>query len=269
MGETENDLGKVAHHTLSSEQKETKKLVKRIIKAVQPMFEDALRKEADMNRCPVETLPNLETILEQKLHSRHNAHQNTVEVKQTNQEEAAVPMTNGVASEEGTKKADDIQLAPTPDDNVVDNSHSLHDEAADEAAIAAQLGQDTLHTSNGEPQDDAMELDTDTKQDSGRTEPLTPPRSEKNLLDPPHNAGVPWYLKAFDIHGTTVHEPIWEGPQVLRDMSEDLSELDDDELDGLVESDPVQPDEDPPTTHATELRKAVARKRQRRSRAYR
>ena len=252
-----------------------KKLVKRIIRAVQPMFEDALRKEADMNKCPVEKLPNLETILEQKLQNRHNAPsvsdtlQDTVEAKQTNQEEAAVSMTNGVASEEATRKTDDIQLAPTPDDNVVENGHSIHDEASDEAAIAAQLGQDALHATNGEPQHDAMELDTDTKQNSGRTEPLTPPRSEKNLLDPPHNGGVPWYLKAFDIQGTTVHEPIWEGPQVLRDMSEDLSELDDDELDGLAGSDPVQPDEDPPGTHTTELRKAAVRKRQRRSRAYR
>lgn len=272
-GDTENDLSKATHHTMTTEQRETKKLIKRIIKIVQPMFEDALRKEADLTKSPIEKLPNLESILEMKLQGRHNAPsvenalRDTIETEQTNHDDASEPTTNGIAPVQVTKKADDVQLAPTPDDNVADNNHSMHDEATDEAAIAAQLGQDTLHASNAGSQGDTAELDT--QQDSGRTEPLTPPRSEKNLLDPIHNGGVPWYLKAFDIHGTTVHEPIWEGPQVLRDMSEDLSELDDDELDGLAGSDPAQPDEEAPGAHATDLRKAAARKRQRRSRAYR
>jgi NuA3 HAT complex component NTO1 len=271
VGEAENEFSKVAHQTLTSEQKETKKLVKRIIKGVQPLFEDALRKEADMANRPVEKLLDLETILEQKLQSRHNAlsiedgPQNTVETDQTNGREAREPVVNSVGREESTKKADDIQLAPTPDENTADNHHSLHDEATDEAAIAAQLGQDTLHTSNGEHQGDAMELDN---KDGGRTEPLTPPRSEKNLLNPLHNGGVPWYLEPFDIHGTTVHEERWAGREVLRDMSEDLSELDDDELDGLAGSDPIQPDE-APDANAMDLRKAAARKKQRRARAYR
>lgn len=273
VGDAENELSKVAHHTLTSEQKETKKLVKRIIKGIQPQFEDALRKEADMANRPVEKLLDLETILEQKLQGRHSAPsaedapQKTVEAEHTKDNEVAVPMTNGVGYEDVIKMADDIQLAPTPDDNAGDNNHSLHDEAADEAAIAAQLGQDVLRVSNGEPQDDAMELDN--KEDGGRTEPLTPPRSEKNLLNPLHNGGVPWYLEPFDIHGTTVHEERWAGREVLRDMSEDLSELDDDELDGLAGSDPIQPDEAAPDAHAIDLRKAAARKRQRRSRAYR
>ncbi|KAF1365917.1 hypothetical protein EJ07DRAFT_150392 [Lizonia empirigonia] len=272
-GDTENDSSKATHHTLTTEQREMKKLIKRIIKIVQPMFEDALRKEADLTKSPIEKLPNLESILELKLQGRHNAPsvenalRDTIETEQTNHDDASEPTTNGIAPAQVTKKADDVQLAPTPDDNVADNNHSMHDEATDEAAIAAQLGQDTLHASNAESQGDPAELDT--QQDSGRTEPLTPPRSEKNLLDPIHNGGVPWYLKAFDIHGTTVHEPIWEGPQVLRDMSEDLSELDDDELDGLAGSDPAQPDKEAPGAQAIDLRKAAARKRQRRSRAYR
>ena len=124
-----------------------------------------------------------------------------------------------------------------------------------------------MRASNGNAQDEAMELEA--KENSGRTEPLTPPRSEKNLLNPLHNGGIPWYLEPFDIHGTTVHEPIWAGREVLKAMSEDLSELDDDELDGLADSDPVQPDEEAADAQAIELRRAAARKRQRRSRAYR
>ncbi|KAJ4326345.1 hypothetical protein N0V94_000020 [Neodidymelliopsis sp. IMI 364377] len=273
VDEAENELSKVAHNTLTSEQKETKKLVKRIIRGVQPLFEDALRKEADMANRPVEKLLDLETILEQKLQGRHNAisvgddAQETIETDEANADRVDEPAINGV-EKEAVKKADEIQLAPTPDDNAADNNHSIHDEATDEAAIAAQLGQDALHASNGASRGDAMELDS--QDNTGRTEPLTPPRSEKNLLNPLHNGGIPWYLEPFDIHGTTVHEERWAGREVLRDMSEDLSELDDDELDGLADSDPIQPNDAPDAdVKAIELRKAAARKRQRRSRAYR
>lgn len=258
---------------LTSEQKETKKLIKRIIRSAQPAIEEAMRKEADLARAPVEKLPDLEIIFQQKLQGRQDASSvedaphDTIETDETSHEETTETTINGVNSDAASKKTDDIQLAPTPDENAADSNHSIHDEAADEAAIAAQLGQDTLHISNGEQQGDAMELDT--KDANGRTEPLTPPRSEKNLLNPLHNGGVPWYLEPFDIHGTTVYEPIWAGREVLKAMSEDLSELDDDELDGLAGSDPIQPDEEAADAQAIELRKAAARKRQRRSRAYR
>jgi NuA3 HAT complex component NTO1 len=272
-GDTGNDFNKATSVAPATEKKEMKKVVKRIIRSVQPHIEDALRKEADMARASFEPMVDLETLLEQKLQRRpsvpftEDTPHDTVELEQTNHDEVAGPSAQGTGLEDTVRKQDDIQLAPTPDDNAADHNHSIHDEAADEAAIAAQLGQDTMRASNGNAQDDAMELEA--KENSGRTEPLTPPRSEKNLLNPLHNGGIPWYLEPFDIHGTTVHEPVWAGREVLKAMSEDLSELDDDELDGLADSDPVQPDEEAADAQAIELRRAAARKRQRRSRAYR
>ncbi|KAB8349824.1 hypothetical protein FH972_023837 [Carpinus fangiana] len=62
------------------------------------------------------------------------------------------------------------------------------------------------------------------------TAPLTPPRSEKNLLATNSVGGVPWYLELFDIAGTTVHDERWTGREVMRDMSEELSEIGEDEL---------------------------------------
>lgn len=271
-GDTEQDPNKSASIALTSEQKETKKLVKRIIRSVQPHIEDALRKEADMARAPFGHSVDLETLLEQKMQSKSSglfigdAPHNTIEMESTNHVQGKEPATNGSEHEEMAQKVDDIHLAPTPDDNAGDNNHSIHDEAADEAAIAAQLGQDTMRASNGEMQEAMV---PDATQANGRTEPLTPPRSEKNLLNPIHNGGVPWYLEPFDIHGTTIHEPIWAGREVLKAMSEDLSELDDEELDGLADSDPVQPEDEAPDAQALELRKAAVRKRQKRSRAYR
>ncbi|KAF3046701.1 nuA3 HAT complex component nto1 [Didymella keratinophila] len=271
--DADDESAKPTSQGLTSEQKESKKLIKRIIRSAQPAIEDAMRKEAELARAPIEKLPDLETILQQKLQggqdasSVEDAPHETIETDEGGHDDCTDTTTNGADRAEANKKTDDIQLAPTPDDNAADSNHSIHDEAADEAAIAAQLGQDALRVSNGERSGDAMEVDIEDTNEG--TEPLTPPRSEKNLLNPLHNGGIPWYLEPFDIRGTTVYEPVWAGREVLKAMSEDLSELDDDELDGLAGSDPVQPDEDAADAQAIELRKAAARKRQRRSRAYR
>ncbi|KAJ5416408.1 Zinc finger PHD-type [Penicillium cf. griseofulvum] len=40
-------------------------------------------------------------------------------------------------------------------------------------------------------------------------------------------------MQPFDPVGTTVHEERWTGRDVMRGMSEELSELDEDELEGL------------------------------------
>ena len=65
--------------------------------------------------------------------------------------------------------------------------------------------------------------------------PLTPPRSEQEQNTSLTTGGVPWYMEAFEPVGTTVHEEKWTGRDVLRDMSEALTEIGDDELNGLVE----------------------------------
>ena len=46
--------------------------------------------------------------------------------------------------------------------------------------------------------------------------------------------GIPWYVEPFDPDGTILHEERWTGPEVLREMSEELSDIDDDELEGLA-----------------------------------
>jgi NuA3 HAT complex component NTO1 len=108
-------------------------------------------------------------------------------------------------------------------------------------------------------------MEVDNAENNGQ--PLTPPRSEKNLLNPLGNGGIPWYFETFDVHGTTVYEERYTGREVLRDMSEELSELDDDELDGLADSDPIRPT-DIPDSNVAAIKKAVARKRQKRSRGW-
>ncbi|KAF1938646.1 hypothetical protein EJ02DRAFT_410024 [Clathrospora elynae] len=270
IGDAEHQLNKVAHSSLTSEQKEIKKLVKRITKSLQPGFEEAIRKEAELAGRPYEKLPDLETLLNQKLQRRPSvlSHDETIrqttETDQTTLEQTREDAVGGEEAAVLSQKPEEMQLAPTPDDNAADAHHS-HDETADEAAIAIQLGQDALHVSNDQRQGDAMEVNHAAS--NGRAEPLTPPRSEKNLLNPLGNGGIPWYFETFDVHGTTVYEERYTGREVLRDMSEELSELDDEELDGLADSDPVR-SADVPESNVAAIKKAVARKRQKRSRGW-
>lgn len=269
VGEAEEQLNKVSHSSLTSEQKEMKKIVKRITKVLQPYFEDALRKESELAGRPYEKLPDLETLLNEKLQRRPSILSQAETVRQTTEtdptavEQAQEEAVDGEEAAVLNQKPEEMQMAPTPDENAAD-AHHAHDEAADEAAIAIQLGQDALHVSSNQPQSAVTGSHAET---NGRPEPLTPPRSEKNLLNPLGNGGVPWYFETFDVHGTTVYEERYTGREVLRDMSEELSELDDDELDGLADSDPIRPT-DTPDSNVAAIKKAVARKRQKRSRGW-
>lgn len=269
VGEAEEQLNKVSHSSLTSEQKEMKKIVKRITKVLQPHFEDALRKESELAGRPYEKLPDLETLLNEKLQRRPSILSQAETVRQTTEtdptaiEQAQEEAVDGEEAAVLNQKPEEMQMAPTPDENAAD-AHHAHDEAADEAAIAIQLGQDALHVSSNQPQSAVTGSHAET---NGRPEPLTPPRSEKNLLNPLGNGGVPWYFETFDVHGTTVYEERYTGREVLRDMSEELSELDDDELDGLADSDPIRPT-DTPDSNVAAIKKAVARKRQKRSRGW-
>lgn len=68
-------------------------------------------------------------------------------------------------------------------------------------------------------------------------EPPTPPLSFKGDLHPLSNGGIPWYMEPFDPVGTTIEEERWTGRELVRGMSEELSDMDEDELSGLVDMD--------------------------------
>ncbi|KAF2274981.1 uncharacterized protein EI97DRAFT_468260 [Westerdykella ornata] len=273
MGEAENQLSGVEHSSLTSEQKQIKALAKRIIKAIHPLYKEALRKESDLAGRPyAQDIPDLEALLDQKL-----GHQTNAPV--LNQEQHVRPSTETdlgesahVAPDQMDRSNSDVTAkeshgpnqAPTPEENSADPHLAARDEDADEAAIAAQFNRDALRSA--EP--DAMEIDLPEASDHGTgagEAPITPPRSEKDLLAPLANGGIPWYMEAFDPVGTTIHDEKWTGRDVLREMSECLTEMDDDELDGLVGSDDIQPgDGTAPVPEATPAQKVVRKAKKRR-----
>lgn len=68
--------------------------------------------------------------------------------------------------------------------------------------------------------------------------PPTPPQSNGSLgnesTDPLSEGGVPWYFQEFKPKGTTIIEEQWTGREALRSLSEDLTDMDDQELEGLA-----------------------------------
>jgi NuA3 HAT complex component NTO1 len=67
--------------------------------------------------------------------------------------------------------------------------------------------------------------------------PPTPPQSNGSLgarsTDSLSDGGVPWYLKTFEPQGTTVVESEWTPREPAGSLSEELTDMDDDELTGL------------------------------------
>lgn len=265
--DAEQQLGDVAHESLTPEQKEKKKLAKRIIRGLQPLFDEALRKESDLAGRPFEReIPNLEALLDQKL--RKSEAQSTIgeDVHQTIEDDSSamakseMQEQNHVPDAAPAKDESGLHLAPTPEENSYDQ-HGIHDEAADEAAIAAQLGQDAMV---GVVSHERINITREMA--NGQAAPPTPPGSDQDLLGPIHHGGVPWYMKEFDPEGTTVHEERWTGREVLRDMSEELSELDDDELNDLADPESLAPVEGATEENAASAttQKTTARRQKRR-----
>lgn len=74
-------------------------------------------------------------------------------------------------------------------------------------------------------------------QSSMQPSPLTPPQSNGSLSHGTDNVltegGVPWYLKPFEIEGTSAVEEQWAGRDAVRSLSEELTDMDEEELNDL------------------------------------
>ena len=105
-------------------------------------------------------------------------------------------------------------------------------------------------------------------------EPPTPPLSSGGDLQPLSNGGIPWYMDPFDPDGTTIQEERWTGRELVRGMSEELSDMDEEELSGLVDGDMMDNAQvgaatlNPDVTRVAASRRKAAAKR-RRWRGYR
>lgn len=211
---------------LSIEQREKRKLAKRIIKAIQPALEDAIRKESELNRKPFEKeLKELDVILDHSVLSAEPEGDTEFDIgpHDTKPEamEGVEPTTTTTTVAEAAPETQ--AQAKTTELNGAPNGEEA---VAPDEAVA-------------EP-----ELVEETKPNAGpiyRRHP-TPVLTEADQRLPLAQGGIQWYMQPFDPIGTTIHEERWTGRDVMRGMSEELSELDEDELKDLVEE---ELDQDP------------------------
>ncbi|KAI7560517.1 hypothetical protein KC343_g8841, partial [Hortaea werneckii] len=139
------------------------------------------------------------------------------------------------------------------------------------SCTSSSHGQATNKTSDKPTEPLSPPISTDSH---GHPVPTTHAHVDEDPTDVFANGGVPWYLEPFDPEGTTVHDERYTGRAVLRDMSEELSDMDEDTLTELAvngveatpngketpaKGDPVQP----PETTQQQKKKTPARKKAR------
>lgn len=182
---------------LSLEQREKRKLAKRIIKVIQPSLEDAIRKESELNRKPFEKeLKELDLILDHSVMSRDSV-----------EPEGDSEMLDATDAMEGVEPTGTTQ-------------------APSEAQPA--LNQEQPEAGAEQPPTEEPAPNTTTYYRHP-----TPVLTEQDQQLPLAMGGIQWYMQPFDPVGTTVHEERWTGRDVMRGMSEELSDMDEDELEGL------------------------------------
>ena len=233
-------------------------MARRLIKTVQPLLEEALRKEAELTGRPYEQQIKE---MDEMIFSRRASLSESVENAQAD----APLLANGTnRSTPATREADvDVEMQDPCDEEVeYINGHAfpIVKPAKDISMVDADSNELTNGTTFAHVNGDianSIEVSTNTPPastngirkdgDTNSTEtkdgilhePPTPPMSmEGNQAATISQGGIPWYVEAFDPVGTTIHDERWMGQEVLRAMSEELSEMDDDELTGLGVQEP-------------------------------
>lgn len=241
----------------SAEYKEKRKLAKRIVRAVQPALVDATQNESELLRRPFEQelrqldllleqsfatqneAPNGQRILEiseteaaaQQLVDDHHAHQSQVngniEINNHVDDTAnALGISNGIADTDidlGTAGESHPQAA-TP-------HQSPFQEVDAGPLMTTGIGSHDLIL-NGVSHDQASHEGPSTIQIN---EPITPSTRGGGEAQPLSAGGIPWYMETFDPEGTTVQEERWTGRELVRGMSEELSDIEDEALSGLMD----------------------------------
>lgn len=223
---------------MKSEDRDRRTLARRIVKGIEPLIEDAIRKEAELNGRPYAQQIRE---MDEALLSRRGSLAESVEM----------PVLDSVESKQDVRMASpedgDVELVDAPNamdeklatENPVKNSQAFVEKANlfKQEGLRTEASMLTANTPPASTNGFKPELHTSGDLSSGQgqqVEPPTPPMSlEGHSQNLPCEGGIPWYVAPFDPEGTTIFEERWTGPEVLRELSEELSEMDEDELQGL------------------------------------
>ncbi|KAL2753580.1 hypothetical protein ACRALDRAFT_1077434 [Sodiomyces alcalophilus JCM 7366] len=264
-------IGKLSYE----DPRQRKTLGKRILKAVQPQLEAALRTETEINSKPLDPLiKELEGMLEASLEFRQPSI--TVGVG-----EDSVEACREVAMVDAPPAGGEITVASGQAEPEPSGKGAAKDPDAMDVDADGEVDQDNIEvaTSNpNKPAEQTLEAQSSSspvaeledndkaaeKSDSGsipngvpalsntppatngyqavsppaQPTPPTPPQSVGGLgnrpADPLSEGGISWHLKDFQLRGTTILADQWPGREAIRSLSEELSDMDDRELEGLA-----------------------------------
>ncbi|KAI0014074.1 bromodomain and PHD finger-containing protein [Xylariaceae sp. FL0662B] len=250
-----------------SDYRDRKRLGKRILKSVQPQLETALRLEAEATYRPFESLKHeLEGMMESSLELRQKtANQGNAEAEQsqdvimvdssaaeitvggqadgyvaTDENRGDVTMADAGAEDENAGgngnievKMSDLEIEnkvegiSAPSNSIANPEQQLGGAESEALAINGVQSLNTPPGINGYV----------TAAPSSQPGPPTPPQSNGSLGRQPADAltegGIVWYLQDFEPEGTSAVQEHWPGREAVRSLSEELTELDDEELKGL------------------------------------
>lgn len=224
-------------------QRERRTLARRIVKAAYPLLSTALRKESELLGRPFEQqMKEMDALLFSRRasiaedllpRSGVDTPQNdpdTIMVDISPKDDSHdIPMASIEDDDDNTYAADTIELN-RGDTLTVDTQPKTNGVAA-HTPPASTNGHFKAEQSDSQPI-------TNAENTAEAVQPPTPPISTKGQSSNPlAHGGIPWYVEAFDPKGTSVFEERWLGKDVLRDLSEELSDMDEGDLQDLAGDD--------------------------------
>lgn len=223
---------------MKQDERDRRTLARRIVKAIEPLLEDAIRKEAELNGRPYAQQIRE---MDEALLSRRGSLAESMETPGLDSLEPKPPVGIGnfedgdIEMEDGVDVIDKDRpsLEITTDNNTVIEKPELFKSEnllpGDHVVSANTPPASTNGFKHEQPSNDGL-----SGIQNPPLEPPTPPMSlEGHVQTLTCQGGIPWYVAQFDPEGTTIFEERWTGPEVLREMSEELSEMDEDELQDL------------------------------------
>lgn len=226
---------------MKPDERDRRTLARRIVKAIEPLLEDASRKEAELNGRPYAQQIRE---MDEALISRRGSLTESMATPGLDILESK-PTAEVETFEDGDIEMQDavdviIKNVPGPE---VATDNNIATEKPELFKSGSLLQGDHMVSASTPPastngfKHDASSIDVLASIPNPQLEPPTPPMSlEGHVQTLPCQGGIPWYVAQFDPAGTTIFEERWTGPEILRDMSEELSEMDEDELQDLGEA---------------------------------
>ncbi|KAL9061560.1 MAG: hypothetical protein Q9162_000092 [Coniocarpon cinnabarinum] len=210
----------IRDEVLSDAEKDLKKLAKRIVKLVQQPLKEAFLRETELGG--------------QEYHERLQY------LRDLPEKDARSYLSPQIADQSIQDAVLSLMVhANAPESAVINGMTDNPPDDTEEVRDSIEQAADTI--AQGNAVDGEQAFSERHKQQVGRRNendenlPATEDgeRKARDALSFLRQGGTPWYLEHFEPEGLALQEERWTGPEVVRGMSEELSEMDDDELQGL------------------------------------